>query len=84
MEQGYEDCPRLSSWFDAFDALKRVISKSSDSKKTVFIDELPYMDVVGSRLVPALEHFWNSWASARKDVLLTFAGSVPNVSSLLG
>ena len=26
------------------------------------------MDVVGSRLIPALEHFWNSWASALKDV----------------
>ena len=33
------------------------------------------MDVVGSRLIPALEHFWNSWASARKDVLLIICGS---------
>ena len=68
IEQGYEDCPRLASWFDAFDALKHVISRSSETKKIVFIDELPYMDVVGSRLIPALEHFWNSWASALKDV----------------
>ena len=75
MEQGYEDCPRLANWFEAFDALKHVISKSSAAKKTVFIDELPYMDVVGSRLIPALEHFWNSWASARKDVLLIICGS---------
>ena len=75
IEQGYEDCPRLASWFDAFDALKHVISRSSEAKKTVFIDELPYMDVVGSRLIPALEHFWNSWASARKDVLLIICGS---------
>ena len=75
IEQGYEDCPRLTSWFDAFDALKHVISRSSEAKKTVFIDELPYMDVVGSRLIPALEHFWNSWASARKDVLLIICGS---------
>ena len=75
MEQGYEDCPRLASWFDAFDALKHVISHSSETKKTIFIDELPYMDVVGSRLVPALEHFWNAWASARKDVLLIVCGS---------
>ena len=75
IEQGYEDCPALRSWFDAFDALKRVIARSSAAKKTVFIDELPYMDVAGSRLIPALEHFWNSWASARKDVLLIICGS---------
>ncbi len=65
IEQGYEACPRLKSWFDAFDALKHVISRSSAERKTVFIDELPYMDVTGSRLIPALEHFWNAWASAR-------------------
>lgn len=75
IEQGYAECPSLKSWFDAFDALKHVIYRSSAVKKTVFIDELPYMDVVGSRLVPALEHFWNSWASARKDVLLIICGS---------
>lgn len=74
-EQGYEECPLLKSWFDAFDALKRIISRSAEAKKIVFIDELPYMDVVGSRLVPALEHFWNGWASARKDVLLIICGS---------
>ncbi len=75
IEQGYEACPRLKSWFDAFDALKHVISRSSAERKTVFIDELPYMDVTGSRLIPALEHFWNAWASARKDVLLIICGS---------
>lgn len=75
MEQGYEECPPLANWFEAFDALKKVISRSAEAKKIVFIDELPYMDVVGSRLIPALEHFWNSWASARKDVLLIICGS---------
>lgn len=74
-DQGYEECPALSNWFDAFDALKHLISKSTEAKKIVFIDELPFMDVAGSRLVPALEHFWNAWASARKDVLLIICGS---------
>lgn len=59
---GYRDCPPLKSWFEAFDALKVVIQQSTEEKKVVFIDELPYMDVVGSRLIPALEHFWGlSW-----------------------
>lgn len=74
-ESGYEDCPPLRSWFDAFDALKKVVAASKEAKKVLFIDELPFMDVVGSRLVPALEHFWNAWASARRDVLLIVCGS---------
>ncbi len=61
-EQGYGDCPPIRNWFDAFDALKVVINRSADVKKLVFLDELPFMDVVGSRLIPALEHFWNGWA----------------------
>ncbi len=74
-EQGYGECPPIGNWFDAFDALKVVINRSADVKKVVFLDELPFMDVVGSRLIPALEHFWNAWASARKDVLLIICGS---------
>ena len=41
----------------------------------VFIDELPWMDTQASNFVPALEHFWNAYASARKDVLLIVCGS---------
>ena len=74
-EQGYGECPPIGNWFEAFDALKVVINRSADVKKVVFLDELPFMDVVGSRLIPALEHFWNAWASARKDVLLIICGS---------
>ena len=39
------------------------------------MDELSYLDTKGSRFVPALEHFWNGWASARNDVLLIICGS---------
>lgn len=74
-EAGYKECPPLSNWFEAFDALKEVIRRSDEAKKVVFIDELPYMDAPGSRLIPALEHFWNAWASARKDILLIICGS---------
>lgn len=74
-DQGHGDCPPLKSWFDAFDELKKLVKRSDAVKKVVFLDELPFMDVVGSRLVPALEHFWNAWASARKDVVLVVCGS---------
>ena len=41
----------------------------------VFIDELPWMDTPKSNLVAALDHFWNGWASARKDIVLVICGS---------
>ena len=33
------------------------------------------MDTPRSNFIPALEHFWNGWASARKDILLIICGS---------
>ena len=33
------------------------------------------MDTPRSNFISGLEHFWNSWASARKDILLIACGS---------
>lgn len=74
-EWGNEKCPRLTNWIDAFDELKQVIKSSDRQRKIVFIDEMPWMDTPKSGFVPALEHFWNGWASARKDVMLIVCGS---------
>ena len=75
-ESGHEQCPRLTNWLDAFDELKVVVkAQPSARKKILFIDEMPWMDTPKSGFVPALEHFWNSWASARKDILLIVCGS---------
>ena len=63
------------SWIDAFDLLKELIRNSEERKKVVFIAEMPWMDTKRSEFVPALEHFWNGWASSRKDVLLIVCGS---------
>ena len=41
----------------------------------LFIDELPWMDRQKSLLLPALEHFWNGWASGRDDIFLIVCGS---------
>ena len=70
---GSKDGP--SDWFAAFNLLKAVIDQSRAVKKIVFLDELSYLDTKGSRFIPALEHFWNGWASARTDVLLVVCGS---------
>lgn len=75
VRHGYADCPGLPSWREAFLALEKVIERSNRKKKVVFLDELPWMDTRKSRFVSALEHFWNGWASARKDILLVVCGS---------
>lgn len=63
------------TWFEAFSLLDDLIRKSRTKRKVIFIDELPWMDTQASNFVPALEHFWNAYASARKDVLLVVCGS---------
>lgn len=72
---GHEKCPAFRNWLDAFEELKKCILASSQDRKIVFIDEMPWMDTPKSSFVPALEYFWNSWASARKDILLIVCGS---------
>ena len=74
-EWGSECKSSPKDWFDAFNQLKAVIAKSPLGKKIVFLDELSYLDTKGSRFIPALEHFWNGWASARDDILLIVCGS---------
>lgn len=63
------------TWFDAFKQLIEVLEKGRKKKKVVFLDEMPWMDTPKSDFISALEHFWNSWASARTDILLIVCGS---------
>ena len=63
------------NWMDAFQLLKRLIQESTQQKKIVFLDELSWMDTPKSDFMKALEHFWNAWASARKDVVLIVCSS---------
>lgn len=64
-----------TDWYDAFDQLRGLMEQNSDPKKVIFLDEVPWMDAPRSHFISALEHFWNGWASARKDVLLIICGS---------
>ncbi|MCM1042107.1 MAG: AAA family ATPase [Bacteroides sp.] len=63
------------NWIDAFTMLAQFLSRKKGRKKVVFLDELPWMDGPKSSFLPAFEHFWNNWASARKDILLIVCGS---------
>ena len=73
--QWNEGCERPRDWMEAFESLKKALASSGDARKTVFIDELPWMDTRNSGFVKAVEAFWNGWASARKDVVMVVCGS---------
>lgn len=64
------------TWNDAFRLLAQFIEgMESEGKKIIFIDELPWMDTPKSNFVRSLDHFWNGWATTRKDIVLVICGS---------
>jgi uncharacterized protein len=64
------------NWLLTFNLLiKALEKKETTKKKVIFIDEMPWMDSKKSDFMMGLEFFWNSWASARKDILLIVCGS---------
>ncbi len=74
---GPSDLSAPSSWAEAFEQLKRFLEKprSSRDKRVVFIDELPWLASRRSGFLRAFEHFWNAWASTRRDLLVVVCGS---------
>lgn len=65
-----------SNWLIAFHRLiDHLENKPNKEKKVIFFDELPWFDTQASDFMMGLEHFWNSWASNRKDILLIVCGS---------
>ncbi|MBP5257223.1 MAG: AAA family ATPase [Prevotella sp.] len=65
-----------NDWFEAFNMLADAISKSQTKrKKVIFLDEMPWIDSPRSGFLPALEYFWNSWASVRDDIVFIACGS---------
>ena len=65
----------IEDWIDAFEQLALYIDSLPNGRKVIFLDELPWMDEKGQGVIPALEHFWNSYASLRKDIILVVCGS---------
>ncbi len=73
---GMTRCAMPATWNEAFHLLERFLSTlPTDEKKVIFIDELPWMDTPRSNFVRALDHFWNCWATTRKDIILIICGS---------
>lgn len=75
-DAGLDSCPVPENWMQAFELLKDLIRQSPEEKKVIFIDELSWMDTPKSKLIMALEHFWNGWASGRQDIVLIICSSV--------
>ena len=72
---GLPKSPKPKKWSEAFRLLQRLLSSLPEGKKVVFIDELPWMDTPKSNFIRALDHFWNAWATTRKDIILIVCGS---------
>ena len=66
-------CP--GNWMEAFALLKNLIVSSSQRRKVVFIDEMPWLDTPKSGFLTELEAFWNGWCSERNDILFIVCGS---------
>ena len=67
---------QAANWIEAFHFLEKEIEKDQNRDvKILFFDELPWFDTRGSNFISALEHFWNDWASYRRDIKLITCGS---------
>ena len=75
-----------NNWIEAFNQLALQLETiTGKRKKVIFLDELPWFDTARSDFMIALEHFWNSWATNRKDILLIGSGSAASwmINSLI-
>ncbi|MBQ0028921.1 MAG: ATP-binding protein [Bacteroidales bacterium] len=74
---GMDKCAMPKTWSEAFLLLWNFLKAMpvDGKKKVIFIDELPWMDTAKSNFVHSLDHFWNAWATTRKDIILVICGS---------
>ena len=70
-----EKAVKAKDWFEAFDILKTIISRSRQRRKVVFLDEVPWMDTQKSEFRQALDLFWNGWGMMQSDLLFIICGS---------
>lgn len=65
------------SWMEMFARLREGLQARVDSGKltVIFLDEIPCFDTQRSEFIPALDHFWNTWASHYANIKLIVCGS---------
>jgi uncharacterized protein len=65
-----------ATWQEAFRQLAdHLESRRGKGKRVVFLDELPWLAGSRSGFLPALDHFWNAFASRDPRLLLVICGS---------
>ena len=64
-----------ANWLEAFNLLIQYVEDLPKGKKVIFIDELPWLSTPKANFLGSIEHFWNSWASKRNDIVLIVCGS---------
>jgi AAA+ ATPase superfamily predicted ATPase len=73
-----------ADWHEAFRQLTSYLetqlasgpaARRADGKVVVFFDELPWLASRRSGFLPALEHFWNAWASRQPNLVVVVCGS---------
>jgi len=74
-EFGGEAKPVSNNWAEAFGKLRRLLKTPLKKRQVIFIDELPWLDAPKSDFLPAIDHFWNTFASTRADIMLIVCGS---------
>ena len=65
-----------ATWSDAFQQLEQYLTSLGTSRKQViFIDELPWFASRGSGFLSALDHWWNTRGTRRKNLIVVVCGS---------
>ena len=68
--------PLADNWQVAFVQLEQYLRKvKTKGRKVIFIDELPWLDNAKSGFLSAFEYFWNTYASAQKEIFFVICGS---------
>lgn len=65
-----------ANWLQAFHLLINLLeARPSAGKQVIFLDEFPWLDNKKSGFLVAFDHFWNSWASKRRNLIVVICGS---------
>jgi uncharacterized protein len=64
------------TWIEAFFQLRAYLNtQKQNTKKVIFLDEIPWFETPRSGFLAALDNFWNQYCSKRNDIILVICGS---------
>lgn len=64
------------TWIEAFFQLRTYLNtQKQETKKVIFLDEIPWFETRRSGFLAALDGFWNQYCTKRRDIILVICGS---------